>query len=66
MQIPLSYVPEPVVKVTGDWLAKRSAAALSKFAVLLLKIVLEEDAVSGKGSKQTAVATAGKTQVIFA
>lgn len=65
LQIPLSYVPEPVVKVTGDWLAKHPVAALSKFAVLLLKNVLEEDGVSSKGSKQGqgAAAPTGKTQV---
>ncbi|GAQ81002.1 hypothetical protein KFL_000680180 [Klebsormidium nitens] len=62
-EIPLSYVPEPVVKVTGDWLAKRPVSALSKFAVLLLKIVLEEDGASSKGGKQAAVAATGKTQV---
>ena len=63
LQIPLSYVPEPVVKVTGDWLAKRPVSALSKFAALLLKIVLEEDGASSKGAKQAAVAATGKTQV---
>lgn len=65
LQIPLSYVPESVVKVTGDWLAKRPVAALSKFAILLLKTVLEEDGGSSKGAKQgqAAVATSGKTQV---
>ncbi|BBN01105.1 hypothetical protein MPTK1_2g04670 [Marchantia polymorpha subsp. ruderalis] len=55
VEIPLCYIPEPVAKVTSDWLAQKPADALSKFAFWLLKEILDEPQQQHhKGSKTVA------------
>ncbi|CAM6089854.1 unnamed protein product [Calypogeia fissa] len=42
IEVPYSSLPEPLVKTTSDWLSQRPTEALSKFAIWLLKELLDE------------------------
>ena len=67
-QIPISYIPEPVYKVSTDWIAQRSNEALAKIVLwsldnLLVDLASQQGTL--KGSKKGIQPPQAKGQVIL-